>query len=122
MDMLALQDATVDIGFVWTLKPGLKGSDIVKKVMEVMRKEGFPSCNHSVAHTIGLEHTDHPIPIGPDGLGAVPDFTIEKDMVLNFDMPFQEYGWRSMHIENTLRVTDDGFELLTSLNTEMRIL
>jgi Xaa-Pro dipeptidase len=105
-----------------TLKPGLKGSDIVKKVMEVMRKEGFPSFNHSVAHTIGLEHTDHPIPIGPDGLGAVPDFTIEKDMVLNFDMPFQEYGWGSMHIEDTLRVTDDGFEPLTSLNTEMRIL
>jgi len=104
------------------MKPGIKGSDIVKKVMDVMRKERFPSFNHSVAHTIGLEHTDHPIPIGPDGLGAVPDFIVEKDMVLNFDMPFQEYGWGSMHIEDTLRVTDDGFEPLTSLNTEMRIL
>ena len=104
------------------LKPGLKGSDIVKTVMEVMRKEGFPSFNHSVAHTVGLEHTDHPIPIGPDGLGAVPDLTVEKDMVLNFDMPFQEYGWCSMHIEVILRVTDDGFEPLTSLNTEIRIL
>ena len=104
------------------MKPGLKGSDIVKKVMEVMRKEGFPSFNHCVAHTVGLEHTDHPIPIGPDGLGAAPDFIIETDMVLNVDMPYQEYGWGSMHIEDTLRVTKDGFEPLTSLNTDMRIL
>ncbi|NQV79753.1 MAG: aminopeptidase P family protein [Alphaproteobacteria bacterium] len=104
------------------MKPGLKGSDIVKKVMDVMRKEGFPSFNHCVAHTVGLEHTDHPIPIGPDGLGATPDFTIEENMVLNVDMPYQEYGWGSMHIEDTLRVTPNGFEPLTSLNTEMRIL
>lgn len=104
------------------LKPGLKGSDIVKHVMSVMHKEGFPSFNHCVAHTVGLEHTDHPIPIGPDGLGASPDFTIEEDMVLNFDMPYQEYGWGSMHIEDTLRVTKNGFEPLTSLNTELRVL
>jgi len=104
------------------LKPGLKGSDIVKQVMDVMHKEGFPTFNHCVAHTVGLEHTDHPIPIGPDGLGASADFTIEEDMVLNFDMPYQEYGWGSMHIEDTLRVTKDGFEPLTSLKTELRIL
>ncbi len=43
-------------------------------------------------------------------------------MLLNFDMPFQEFGWGSMHIEDTLRVTKDGFEPLTSLRTEMRVL
>jgi Xaa-Pro dipeptidase len=104
------------------LKPGIKGSDVVKHVMGVMHREGFPSFNHCVAHTVGLEHTDHPIPIGPDGLGAAADFTIEEDMVLNFDMPYQEYGWGSMHIEDTLRVTKDGFEPLTSLKTELRVL
>ncbi len=104
------------------LRPGLKGSDIVRRVMDVMHKEGFPSFNHCVAHTVGLEHTDHPIPLGPDGLGADADFTIEEDMLLNFDMPYQEYGWGSMHIEDTLRVTRDGFEPLTSLKTELRIL
>lgn len=104
------------------MKPGAKGSDIVRTVMTVVQKEGFPTFNHSVAHTVGLEHTDHPIPIGPTGMGAVPDFTIEENMVLNFDMPYQEWGWGSMHIEDTLLVTKTGFEPLTSFKTQLQVL
>jgi Xaa-Pro aminopeptidase len=99
------------------MKPRTKGSDIVKKGLDVMRRERLSSFNHSLAHAISLEHADHPAPIGPDGLGAAPGFIVGKDMVLNLDQPFQECVWGSMHIEDILRVTDDGFEPLTSLNT-----
>ena len=105
-----------------TMKPGIKGSEIVRKVMDVMHKEGFPTFNHCVAHTIGVEHTDHPIPIGPSGLGGVPDFTVEENMVLNFDMPYQEWGWGSMHIEDTMLITRNGYEPLTSFKTQLRVL
>lgn len=102
------------------MKPGVQGSELVRKVMDVVHKEGFPAFNHSVAHTVGLEHTDHPFSIGADGLGGVADFTVEENMVLNFDMPYQEWGWGSMHIEDTLCITRDGFKPLTSLKTALR--
>ncbi len=104
------------------MKPGKKGSDIVKVAMDVVHREGFPTFNHSVAHTLGVEHTDHPIPVGPNGMGAIPDFVIEENMVLNFDMPYQEWGWGSMHFEDTLLINKGGFEPLTSMKTELRIL
>jgi hypothetical protein len=36
-------------------------------------------------------------------------------------MPFLEYGWGSMHLEDTLRITAGGFEPLTSLRTGLRV-
>ena len=106
------------------LRPGLRASDLVREFMDFMHKNGFPAFNHAVAHTVGLEHTDHPIHLVHNAPGSESDFVLEEEMVLNFDMPFQvqEFGWGSMHIEDTLRVTKDGFEALTSLRTEMRIL
>ena len=53
---------------------------------------------------------------------AKPDFVIEENMVLNFDMPFSEWGWGSMHIEDTMLINKSGFEPLTSLRTELRTL
>jgi Xaa-Pro dipeptidase len=110
-------DAAVEL-----MKPGVRGSDIVRRVVEVVQREGFPSFNHCVAHTVGLEHTDHPLAVGPDGLGGQADFVVEPGMVLNFDMPHIEWGWGSMHIEDTMLITKMGFEPLTSMRTEMRVL
>ena len=42
------------------------------------------------------------------------DITLEAGMVLNIDMPFTEIGWGSVHIEDTVHITDAGFESLTS--------
>ena len=46
--------------------------------------------NHFVAHTIGVKHTDHSIPIVPNGLGGVSVSTVTENMVLNINMPYQE--------------------------------
>jgi Xaa-Pro aminopeptidase len=102
------------------MRPGVKGSEIVKRVVELVQREGFSSFNHCVAHTVGLEHTDHPLPMGIDGMGGRADFVVEENMVLNFDMPHIEWGWGSMHLEDTLLITKDGFEPLTSLKTNLR--
>lgn len=103
------------------MRPGIKGSDLVKTVVEVVKREGFPSFNHCVAHTVGLEHTDHPLPMGVDGMGGRADFVVEENMVLNFDLPHVEWGWGSVHIEDTLLITKSGFEPLTSLETGLRV-
>jgi Xaa-Pro aminopeptidase len=103
------------------LKPGVVASDVVKIVMDTMHREGFEAFNHCVAHSVGLEHTDMPFPVTPDDPKS-SDFVLQENMVLNFDMPFLEYGWGSMHLEDTLLVTTDGWEPLTSLRTELRII
>jgi Xaa-Pro aminopeptidase len=104
------------------LKPGVRAADVVAHVMDVIHREGFPAFNHAVAHTLGLEHTDHPLPLSPALTGEGSDFVLEPNMVFNFDMPYQEYGWGSMHIEDTMCVTSDGFEALTSGRTGLRVL
>ena len=46
----------------------------------------------------------------------------EKDMVINLDMPYHELGLGSMHLEETVRITASGCELLTSGRCELRVL
>ena len=104
------------------LKPGVRAADVVGYVMDVVHREGFPAFNYAVAHTVGLEHTDHPLPLSAALTGEGSDFVLEENMVFNFDMPFQEYGWGSMHIEDTMCITADGFETLTSGHTDLRML
>jgi Xaa-Pro aminopeptidase len=70
-------------------------------------------------HGLGLEHTDDPKPLGVQ-LGTKPDQVLEAGMVINVDMPYTEIGWGSLHIEDTALVTDDGHELLTTADLELR--
>ena len=49
------------------------------------------------------------------------DFKLEENMIINIDMPHVEYGWGSIYIEDTLLITKDGYEGLTSLDTKLII-
>ena len=105
-----------------SLLGGSRWRTCVRSIVPVSIDGVITGIVRSVAHTLGVEHTDHPIPVGPNGMGAIPDFVIEENMVLNFDMPYQEWGWGSMHFEDTLLINKGGFEPLTSMKTELRIL
>jgi Xaa-Pro aminopeptidase len=41
-------------------------------------------------------------------------------MVINIDMPFTEIGWGSVHMEDTILITTDGFERLSSADFNLR--
>jgi Xaa-Pro aminopeptidase len=43
-------------------------------------------------------------------------------MFINIDMPYFELGWGTLHLEDTIRVTNDGFELFTSNKSDLRVL
>jgi Xaa-Pro aminopeptidase len=43
-----------------------------------------------------------------------PNRALEPGMVLNLDMPYVEWGWGTLHREDTVVVTANGCELLTS--------
>ena len=51
-----------------------------------------------------------------------PDQTLVAGMVVNVDMPHTEIGWGSVHMEDTVVITDDGCERLTTADFSMRII
>ncbi len=104
------------------IRPGLKGSEMTQAVLDAVRKSGFPGFLIAVPHSIGLEHTDHPLPIGRDLPGSMGDMVLQENMVINVDMPYHELGWGAMHLEDTVRVTKNGCEPLTSMRTGMTVI
>ena len=42
-------------------------------------------------------------------------------MVINIDMPFTEIGWGSVHMEDTILITDKGYERLSISDFELLI-
>ncbi len=102
------------------LRPGTRYSDLVSKVMAAIRGAGFPEYRGAVVHSLGLEHTDDPKPVGSQP-GLKPDAVLEPGMVVNVDMPFTEIGWGSVHIEDTVVITPHGCDPLTSLDLRLQI-
>lgn len=98
------------------IKPGIKKSSIIKLTVETVKKSGFPEFFYVSPHSLGLEHTDQPIPLGPSIHSNDTDFVVEENMVINIDMPYFEWGWGTMHLEDTVLVKKNGIEPLTSLS------
>ncbi|MDX2145693.1 MAG: M24 family metallopeptidase [Rhodospirillaceae bacterium] len=105
-----------------TIRPGVKYSDLAATVAKAVNGAGFPGPFRTpVVHSLGLQHTDDPQGrFDPPGKKA--DRALEADMVINVDMPHLEIGWGAVHIEDTVRVTADGCEPLTSMDTALRVL
>ena len=80
---------------------------------------GFDSFRNPVVHGLGLEHTDDPKSIGTQP-GVKISQLLEKNMIINIDMPFTEIGWGSVHMEDTILITDDGFERLSTADFSLR--
>lgn len=103
------------------IKPGLKGREMTERVIAEMRKMGFPGFFICTPHSLGLEHTDHPLPIGPMMPGSQGEFVFQENMVFTIDMPYYEVGWGNMHLEDTVRVSADGCDPFNSCEVGLRI-
>jgi Xaa-Pro dipeptidase len=99
-----------------SITPGVKCS-IIYKNMETMRNK-YNLNNLSLSgHGIGLSFTEYP-KINKkldyyynDGFSKKSaDFTIEKDMVFNLEVTNHDFGEKTIHIEKTIFVTENGFE------------
>ena len=102
------------------LKPGVRYSELSAAVGQAVRDAGFDGFRDPVVHSLGLEHTDDPKAPGVQPQDK-PDQTLEKGMVVNVDMPHTEIGWGSVHMEDTVMITDDGFERLAEADFSLRV-
>jgi Xaa-Pro aminopeptidase len=101
------------------LKPGVGYGELARAVGDVVRREGFKGFRDPVVHSLGLEHTDDPKAAGVQPQDK-PDQVLQKSMVINVDMPHTEIGWGSVHMEDTVVITDDGCERLATADFSLR--
>jgi Xaa-Pro dipeptidase len=100
--------------------PGLSMKALESHVIEAVRDNGFPEYHMIAVHNVGLQHTDDPVAIGlPHPFKR--DRALEENMVINIDMPHDEDGWGSIHREDTVRITADGYEALTNIDQTLII-
>jgi len=101
-----------------TVQPGMRYRELALRTVNAIQRAGFPEFCVAVPHSLGLQHTDDPAPMTRDGRDY-GDPVLEKDMVINVDLPYIEIGWGSVHLEDTLLVTHDGCEPLTSMQMDV---
>ena len=101
------------------LKPGVRYSELSEAVGEVVRKEGIANFRNPVVHSLGLEHTDDPKAPGVQPQDK-PDQILQKGMVVNVDLPHTEIGWGSVHMEDTVVITQDSYDRLSTADFSIR--
>jgi Xaa-Pro dipeptidase len=96
------------------IRVGAKAADIFDIAVETARREGIPHYRRPhVGHGIGLEGYDEPL-IAPDS-----PWVLEAGMILNIEPPYYEIGLGGFTVEDTIVVTEQGFEFLSNLDREL---
>jgi Xaa-Pro aminopeptidase len=124
-DELARRAVALQVGcdrVLEVVKPGVTGREVSDVVVEAVRKAGFEGFFFATPHSIGLEHSDHKIPIGPTLPGGNGEFVFEENMIFSLDMPYYEIGWGNLHVEDQILVTANGVEPLTNCDVSLRVI
>lgn len=102
------------------IRPGKTFKEIVDLTLKSVHDEGFPGFVIAGPHSVGLEHTDHPVSVGAEMPGTHP-LRFEENMVFTLDMPYHEFGWGTTHVEDMMIVRADGCEAITSMDVSLRV-
>jgi Xaa-Pro aminopeptidase len=103
------------------IRPGKTFREIVNLTLKETKDAGFPGFVIAGPHSIGIEHTDHPVSVGFQYPGH-HELRFEENMVFTLDMPYHEFGWGTTHVEDMMIVRAEGCEPITSMDTSIRVL
>jgi len=102
------------------IRPGKTFKEIVDLTLKAVHDEGFPGFVLAAPHSVGLEHTDHPVSVGAEMPGH-HELRFLENMVFTLDMPYHEFGWGTTHVEDMMIVRAHGCEPITSMDTTLRV-
>jgi Xaa-Pro aminopeptidase len=111
--LLAGQKAALEL-----VGPGASPSEIFEADVTAVRKAGIKDYRrHHVGHGIGLEMYEAPI-IAPSAKSDIhrlgrEEMVLEPGMVINIETPYYHLGVGGFQIEDTVVVTEDGYEYFT---------
>ncbi len=95
--------------------PGVPAQAVFDTAVRTVEQHGLaPYRRHHAGHAIGLSVYEDPV-VRP-GETAV----LEPGMVFCLETPYYEIGWGGMMVEDTGVVTQDGFELFTTLDRSLQ--
>jgi Xaa-Pro aminopeptidase len=98
-------------------RPGVTAGAVFDAAVAEVERTGGPAPyrRHHAGHAIGLSVYEHPI-VGPGR-----DTELAPGMVFCLETPYYELGWGGMMVEDTGVVTDEGFQLFTSIDRSLRV-
>jgi Xaa-Pro aminopeptidase len=100
-------------GYVETiklLKPGWAIKDLFDHAVSTVKRAGIPNYRRTnVGHGLGIDVHDLPDLVSQSG------DVLERDMVLNVETPYYCFGVGGFPGEDTARITENSYELLTHL-------
>ncbi len=96
--------------------PGAVASDVFNAAVQAVRAAGIDTYQRQhVGHGIGIEYYDLPV------LTPSADTVLEAGMVFEVETPYYRLGVGGAFIEDTVLVTDDGPQILTTLDRELQV-
>ncbi|MFO7792433.1 MAG: aminopeptidase P family protein [Candidatus Saliniplasma sp.] len=98
------------------IEAGVKGEDVHNAAAEVINSTEFKGkFTHGLGHSIGLSVHDG------SGLSPSVDITLEPGMVFTVEPGIYLPGYGGVRIEDNVVVKEDGYDLLTSADRELKI-
>lgn len=99
------------------IEPGVEGSKVHNAAKEVIDSTEFEGkFIHGLGHSIGLSTHDG------SGLSPNVDVELEPGMVFTVEPGIYLSGYGGVRIEDDIVVTEDGYEMLTNADKEMKVL
>jgi Xaa-Pro dipeptidase len=96
------------------MRPGVSTGEIKAESLRLAAPV-MPSGLVPLIHSIGIEQYDHPQSVGEF---LSEDFVLEADMVINYEVPYFEFPWGVLQLEDTYHVTPDGPRRIVDLPQE----
>ncbi len=99
---------------VETVRPGKQAGEIDKTARAVLENAGLGRYfRHGTGHGVGLAIHEEP------RIAPKQETVLERDMVFTIELGVYIPGWGGIRIEDTVRVTPGGCELLSSVPKEL---
>jgi Xaa-Pro dipeptidase len=98
------------------LKPGVTAAEVFEIGVKAIREAGIPDYQrHHIGHGVGLEVYDIPTLMPSD------ETPIEAGMTLEVETPYYTLGYCGLQPEDTVLVTDEGGQFLTTLSRQLEV-
>lgn len=96
------------------IKAGVEAELLFETAVETVKKAGIPGYRrHHCGHGLGIGGYEDPIIAA--GVGS----KLEAGLCLCVETPYYELGWGGMMVEDTVIVTENGYEPLSTLSREL---
>jgi Xaa-Pro dipeptidase len=96
------------------VKAGITASTVFDVAMAAVRANGIPNYRRQhCGHGIGLQSYDSPL------IHASDNTPLQAGMSLCLETPYYEFGRDGMMVEDTVVVTADGYEKITTFSREL---